>query len=178
MKINNIILAAVFIFSLLFSNNVYSQAPLMLQPSVELTMPCKENPGLAYEKEVDFSGLKLKLILLNDSKCYMFKKKGFYLDASHVARLQIKTASSISDCERWVTEERNLCEDRVAGIEEAYKTLVNNLGDKNKDLLEKNKNLNFELEQNKKDWTLSYSNIGIGLAVGIVSSIIVVSVTN
>ena len=174
--IRNITIIAVLIFTVLFSNNAYSQAPLMQQPNIIDTMPCQENPGKAYNKEIDFSGLKLNLLLLNNNKCYMFRRKGFYLDASHVSRLQIKTASTTSDCERWLDEERNICKERIIKLEDSYKVLIKSLSDENTLLLEDNKNLKFELGQSQKKWKLSYSNIGIGIALGVVTSVIVVNV--
>ena len=173
-------LLAVLIFNLTLINYAYGQVPLAMQQNFDIVASCdsSSDQGVAYEKEEDFSGLKLKLILLDKEKCYAFKTRGFFLEASQLSRIKIKASSSAIDCQRWLDEERFLCEGRIEELETRHAFEIKKLTLENENLLKEKHKLKLEFDEfvaASKEWSPSYSNIGIGLALGVVSSIVIIN---
>lgn len=176
-------LFAVFILNTSLMNYAYAQVPLAMQQNFDIVSSCNNSngEGIAYEKQEDFSGLVLKLILLDKEKCYSFKTRGFFLESSQLARIKIKAASSAIDCQRWLDEERLLCQEKIEELETRHLFEIKKLSIENETLIKEKHDLKLEFDEfvsNSKEWSISYSNIGIGLVLGFVSSIVVINAVN
>jgi type I site-specific restriction-modification system R (restriction) subunit len=100
------------------------------------------------------------------------------LESSQLARIKIKAASSAIDCQRWLDEERLLCQERIEELETRHLFEIKKLTTENETLLKEKHDLKLAFDEfvaDSKKWSVSYSNIGIGFALGIVSSIVVIN---
>lgn len=168
-----------FICLLFISNISYGQlvSTETQKMPVQACIESLENP---IEKQLSFGEIKLKVFAVNKGSVYEARQTSILMDISQVARLQIATAYSTSDCNRWITQEREECSSSKKIITESCQNKIQILKDKyNKIVIENNElihNIDILTKQNEDadSFKVKAYSFSIGIVVGVVSSIVAI----
>jgi len=165
-----------FICLLFISNISYGQLVETEIQKMQLSA-CIESLDKPIEKQINFGEIKLEVFAVNKGSIYEASQTSILMDISQVARLQIATAYSTSDCNRWIMQERKECTSSKKIITEACHDKIQIVKDKYDKIVIENNNLVHEIDILKKrhkdydDFKVKVYSFSIGIVVGVVSSI-------
>lgn len=168
-----------FICLLFVSNISYGQLVTTEVQKMQ-SSACIESLEKPIEKQISFGEIKLEVFAVNKGSIYEASQTSILMDISQVARLQIATAYSTSDCNRWIMQERKECAASKKIIAEACHDKIEILKDKYDQIVIENNNLVHEVDVLKKShedydsFKVKVYSFSIGIVVGVVSSIVAI----
>lgn len=160
----------------LFMTNISYSQPMLNEDNFLASQSCESIISEPIVKEVKFGDLKLSVEAIEKSSYYKSKRTSVVLDVSQLARLQILTAYNMSDCQRWIEQERELCASSKEELKTSYDKKIRLLSKNYDEAVIENQILQSIIDSHKEQpdiFKVKVYSTSIGIIVGVVSSIVI-----